>query len=210
MKKKTNGKRSRNKHAKSEEVGPFAIILLSGYYPTTCDDIPQHVCDPCEAREFGRIRSAGFINKDFVFPYGDYSNPTSWQNGILSGDILVIPATNGEMPEPAEKAGPGYGDVVEEVLNYDFQAKFNDPNFVSNCDFYNTLLGKRNFLFFFRTSSQTYITPVPVTIIPKFMVANDLNANVVWNVQVKWVSPVLPCPFNTPETIFDYCFELGN
>lgn len=183
---------------------------MAGYYPSNCDNlIPIHNCDPCESREYGRIRSAGFIHKDFMFADGDTENPVSWQTGITGGQILVIPETNGEMPEPGEKTGPGYGDTMESLLGYDFQARFNDPNFNSNCDFYNALVGNRNFRFFFRTSSKTFITPVPVTIIPKFSVANDLNAEVVWNVLVKWVSASFPCPFNTPEGIFDSCFIPG-
>ena len=181
-----------------------------GYYPSTCDSsIPVHACDPCETREYGRIRSAGFIHKDFLFALGDTTNKSEWIRGIDEGQILVIPSTNGEMPEPSEKTGPGYGDTTETLLGYDFQAKINDPNFVSNCDFYNALVGNRNFKFFFRTSSQTYITDKPVTIIPKFKIDNDLNAEVVWNVSVKWMSAQFPCPFITPSEVFDKCYIPG-
>jgi hypothetical protein len=187
---------------------PFAFIL-TGYYPTTCDDLPNHSCDPCENREFGRVRSAGFIQNDFVF--SDPTNPAEWQAGMASGDIIIAPFTNGEISDPSPKTGPGYGDVVEEVLSYDHSGQFNDPNFVSNAKsgFYNALVGRRNMLFFFRTSSQTYITDVPVTITPKYKVDNDLTSNVIWNVGVKWQSISLPVPFNTPDGIFDECFEQG-
>ena len=186
-------------------------MIMVGYYPSNCDSaIPVHTCDPCETREYGRIRSAGFISKDFEFPGGDTTNATAWNDAINAGTILVIPFTNGEMPEPSEKTGAGYGDTTETLLGYDFQAKFNDPNFISNCDFYNSLVGNRGFKFFFRTSSQTYISDKPVTIIPKFKVDNDLNAEVVWNVAVKWMSSQFPCPFNTPEHVFDNCFIPDN
>ena len=187
--------------------GASGLSIASGYYPASCDaEIPTHACDPCEDREFGRLRSAGFIHKDFEFANGDTENPEEWKRGMESKQIIVIPDTNGEMPEPSEKVGAGYGDTVETLLGYDFTAKFNDPNFASNCDFYNAIVGNRNYKFFFRTSSKTYITPVTVTIIPKFSVANDMNAEVTWNVLVKWISNQFPCPFNTPEGIFNACF----
>ena len=193
---------------KNQRKEPFAFIL-TGYYPTTCDDLPNHSCDPCEGREFGRVRSAGFIASDFTFV--DPTNPTEWQAGITSGDIIIAPFTNGEIAEPSVKTGPGYGDMVEEVLSQDQSGFFNDPNFVSNNKngFYKAMVGRRNMLFFFRTSSQTYITDVPVTVMPGYKVDNDLTSNIVWNVKVKWQSLNQPTAFNTPDGIFDECFELG-
>ena len=195
------------KNKKKAAKGPFAFIM-TGYYPTTCNDVPDHSCDPCETVEYGRLRSAGFIKSTFAFT--DETSTAEWQAGQQSGDIIVIPKTNGELPEPSEKTAPGYGDVVEQLISYEYQAKFTDPNFASNCTFYNTIKGRTGWKFFFRTSSKTYITPVEVTIIPKFGVQNDLNSLVNWNVTVKWLTPMFPCPFNTPENIFDECFETGN
>ena len=183
-----------------------------GYYPTNCDtQIPVHACDPCEEKEYGRIRSAGFIHKDFEFLNGDTTNASEWARGINEGLILLVPATNGEMPEPSEITGPGFGDTTETLIGYEFSAMFNDPNFASNCDFYQALVGNRNFKFFFRTSSKTYITPVTVTIIPKFKVDNDETSLVLWNVSVKWKSALFPCPFNTPESVLQSCYipEVG-
>jgi hypothetical protein len=201
-------KNKAKKPHKKERKEPFAFIL-TGYYPTTCDDLPNHTCDPCETREFGRVRSAGFIKSDFTFT--DQTNPTEWQAGIASGDIIIAPFTNGEIAEPSVKTGPGYGDMVEEVLSQDQSGFFNDPNFVSNNQngFYAAMVGRRNMLFFFRTSSQTYITDVPVTVMPGYKIDNDLTSNVVWNVKVKWQSLNQPTAFNTPDNIFDQCMELG-
>jgi hypothetical protein len=179
---------------------------MAGYYPSSCDAlIPDHACDPCEGREFGRIRSAAFIHKDFEFANGDTTNASEWLRGISEKKILVIPDTNGELPEPGEKTGQGYGDTVETLLGYDFQAKFIDPNYSSNCDFYNALIGNRNFKFAYRTSSKVHITDKTVTIIPKTTVPNDLNSEVTWNVTAKWISNQFPCPIDTPEGVFT-CF----
>lgn len=180
---------------------------MAGYYPSGCDNlIPVHNCDPCEGREFGRLRSGGFIHKDFVFANDDTTDEAEWARGIDSGEIIVIPETNGEMPEPSEKVGTGYGDTVETLLGFDFTAMIADPNFASNCDFYNAIVGNRNYKFFFRTSSKTYITDKTVTIIPKFKVDNDINSEVVWNVTVKWQSAQFPCPFETPVSVIQTCY----
>lgn len=180
---------------------------MAGYYPSGCDNlIPDHSCDPCEEREFGRIRSAGFIHKDFIFANDDTTDVAEWSRGIDARQIFVVPETNGEMPEPSEKTGAGYGDATETLTGYDFSAKFNDPNFTSNCDFYNALIGNRNYKFFYRTSSKTYITEVPVTIIPKYKIDNDLNSEVVWNVSVKWMGQTFPCPFETPDAVLTQCY----
>lgn len=182
-------------------------LAAVGYYPSTCDDaIPAHNCDPCADREYGRIRSAGFIHKDFVFADDDTTVASEWTRGVDEGKIYIIPETNGELPEPSELTGAGYGDTTETLLGYDFNAKFMDPNYSENVDFYNALIGNRNYKFFYRTSSKVHITQKTVTIIPKTQIQNDLNSEVVWGTSVKWKHDQFPIPFNTPETIFDGCY----
>ena len=68
------------------------------------------------------------------------------------------------------------------------------------------MIGKRDYRFFYRTSSQVFITNVPVTIIPNTEVKNDLNAEVVWELDIKWIDNRFPCPVNTPDNVFDTCF----
>jgi hypothetical protein len=189
--------------------GTSGLSLAMGYYPSCAEAQPQHNCDPCEEREFGRIRSAGFIHKSFEFADGDTTNASEWQRGIEEGKIYVIPETNGELPEPSEITGTGYGETVETVLGYDFAPKFVDPNYASNVDFYNALIGNRNYKFFYRTSSKVHITQKTVTIIPKTNIANDLNSEVVWGTVVKWRHNQFPIPFDTPEGIFDSCYIPG-
>ncbi len=200
----------RNSRGATKKAGkkkaPFAIIM-TGYYPSTCDDIADHDCDPCETKEFGRIRSAGFIKNGFTF--NDPTNTVEWQTAIADKNVIIIPFTNGEIPMPSPKMVPGYGDTLEDLNNYEFTAKFSDPNFISNTTFYNSVAGQRGYKLFYRTSSQVYITPVTVSIVPMYTVPNDLQARLVWEVQTKWISSAFPVPFNIPETIFDSCFEMG-
>lgn len=177
---------------------------MAGYYPSTCDTIiPGHSCDPCSTREYGRIRSAAFIKHDFEFT--DPEDAAEWIAGINSGDIIILPDTHGDLADPAPVVGPGYGDTVETLVGYDFAANVFDPDYNENCDFWDAIKNVRNYKFAYRTSSKTHISDVGVTIIPGAPVADDLNAEVVWKVQVKWRSQSLPCPFATPEGVF-VCF----
>ena len=175
------------------------------YYPSNCNNVPPHYCG-CETEELGRIRSVAFISLDFQFANGDPSNPNEWARGVDSELIFIIPETHGELPMPSPKMGPGFGQTVEQLLGYDFALKYYDPNFASNCGFYNALKVNRNFLVAYCTSSQCYINDVTCTIIPGAPIQDDLMSLVTWEVSVKWQSPNIPCPFDIPDGVFDQCF----
>jgi hypothetical protein len=180
------------------------------YYPSNCTDLPLHDCDPCESREYGRIRSAGFVSKDYYSTLvASPNNPSVWAAGQAQNLLIVIPETNGSVGAGSAKMGPGYGETVETLLGYEFTAKFHDPNFVSNAAFYNALIGQRNYYFFYRTSTQTFITNVTVTIIPNKEVKDDLNGEIVWENTVKWVDSQFELMIQTPEGVFDECFTLA-
>lgn len=177
---------------------------MAGYYPSCGDVIPAHSCDPCADKEFARVRSAAFIDKSYIATIqADPTNEALWATGINDEVIFVIPETNGEVSEPSEKTGAGYGDQIETLLGYDFSAKFADPNYAENCDFWNAIKRSRNYHFVYRTSSKIHITDVTTTVIPKAPVTNDLNAEVNWSVTVKWSQPDNPCPVDTPEGVFE-------
>jgi hypothetical protein len=177
---------------------------MSIYYPQGCDaDIPDHVCDPCEEIEQGRLRSVAFIRKTVAFT--DPSNPVEWQTYFDNGDIILIPQTKGTFDGGAEVEAPGYGDQATRLTGYNFQAQFQDPNYKLNCNFYNSLKNSRDFKFAYRTSTQIHMVDTVVQAIPKNPVTDDINGEVVWDVLVKWSGKDLPCPFDVPPTIFDAC-----
>lgn len=177
---------------------------MSVYYPSGCDSlIPDYVCDPCEIVELGRIRSVAYIKKTFAFT--DPTSPAEWQNGFASGDIILIPFVRGTFDGGAEVESTGYGDQATRLTGYNFQAQYQDPNYRSNCAFYNALKNAKDYKFAYRTETQIHITDVPVQVIPKNPVQDDINSEVVWDVIVKWSSKDLPCPVDVPEGIFDAC-----
>lgn len=196
------------KSSNSLKKNLLAALIMIGYYPNTCaEEVSDHVCDPCEPKEFGRIRSFGFIDKSFAFANDDKTNATEWLRGIEEGKIFIIPNSRGELGEPAENLLPGYGNVEEELVNYTNTATLYDPNYASNCSFYNKIKKVRNqYYAFLVTSSKVHITPVPTLIVPKQIFADDLKTVIDWKVVVKWVSEDLLCPIEIPDGVFENCF----
>lgn len=181
---------------------------MAVYYPDACDEeLPDHVCDPCEVLEGGRIRSVAYIKNTFTFD--DPSNPVEWAAGIASGDIVMVPSTRGSFDGGSEVTGPGYGDQTERLVGYNFSAQIFDPNYKGNCNFYNILLRSRGHKFAYRTGSQIHIVDKTVQFIPKNPVQDDINSEVVWDVTVRWADSVLPCPYDTPPGIFDECVNIS-
>ena len=177
---------------------------MSVYYPSGCDAlIPDHICDPCEEIELGRIRSVAFIKNTFAFT--DPSDPTEWEAGFAAGDIILIPQTKGNFDGGAEVEAPGYGDQATRLTGYNFQAQYQDPNYRLNCAFYNALKNSRQYKFAYRTQTQIHITDTTVQVIPKNPVQDDTTKEVVWDVIVKWSGSNLPCPYHVPAGILDEC-----
>lgn len=173
------------------------------YYPgDNCQNqVPEHLCDPCRAIELAGVRSIAFIADNFTFT--SPTNTSEWTAGIASEDIIIIPETNGTFDGGAPQEGAGFGDNPTSLDGYDFSLNYFDPNFIDNCDFYNTIKNSRNsWKVAFRTGSQVYISDKTVTILPKMPIAADVKGKVLWDVTVKWTSQNLPCSYNTPTNVF--------
>jgi len=178
------------------------------YYPgCDTDELPEYQCDPCNDFEKGRVRSSGFVTAAYK-PTID-ANPTltsAWTAGILSGDIIIIPKVIGSLDTPDPITGTGYGNDVEIILGRDFTLSYRDPNYKENCVFYNTLkrqTGKWHSIY--RTGTQTHISNETATIDTRAPITENLEDNLEWNVTAKWRGQDQPCPFETPEGVFD-CF----
>lgn len=180
------------------------------YYPgCDTDELPEHQCDPCNDFEKGRVRSSGFVTSAYK-PTID-ANPTltsAWTAGIESGDIIIIAEVIGSLDVPDPITGPGYGNNVETILGTDYTLSFRDPSYKSNCVFYNTLkrqTGKWHAIY--RTGSQTHISNETTTIGIKAPITENLEDNLEWVVSAKWRGQDQPCPFDTPEGVFE-CFGI--
>lgn len=175
------------------------------YYPDSCEtEVPDHVCDPCETLEKGRVSSVALIT-DPTFEFLDVTDPTEWIAGIESGAITVIPEVVGSFDGGTEVEGPGYGRQSTKLISYDFVLNFRDPNYKSNCEYWNAVKRLRTVRLVYVTETQAHYVDVPVSLIPKSPVTEELNSDVVYDVTAKWSSPDLPCPVNKPAGIFDAC-----
>jgi len=176
------------------------------FYPAGCDeDLLAHICDPCPDVEGGRIRGIAFVHKTFAF-----SNPSTaaeWEQGVVDGKIIVIPETHGTFDGGTAQFGPGFGDVPESYLGSEFTLNYFDPNYIGNCDFYNTIRKSRSWKVAYVTETQVHVSSVASTVYGKAPVADDLNSQVVWEVQVKFSQENSPCNYDKPEGIFR-CFEV--
>lgn len=180
------------------------------YYPgCDTDELPDYQCDDCNDYEKGRVRSGGFVTAAYYATL--IANPTNialWQAGINSGDIVIIPKVTGTLDVPDPITGPGYGDDIETILGTDYTLALRDPNYKGNCNFYNTLKRKNGtYHAIYRTGSQTHISDTTVTINTRAPITENLEDNVEWNVSARWRSNDSPCPFDTPEGIFE-CFQV--
>lgn len=177
---------------------------MSVYYPSNCDDlVPDHICDPCEEIEQGRIRSVAFYKSTVAFT--DPSNPTEWEAAFAAGNVFLIPQTKGTFDGGAEVESPGYGDQQTRLTGYNFQLQYQDPNYRQNYAFYNALKNSRQYKVAYRTATQIHVVDATVQVIPKNPVQEDPTTEVVWDVLVKWSGSSLPQPFDAPPGIFDAC-----
>jgi hypothetical protein len=181
---------------------------MAGYYPNTCDNVvPIHNCDPCLPREYGRVRAVAFVKSSYTFL--DPTDQAEWEQAIQDQNVILIPKVHGTLPEPSEQVGPGYGDTTETLLGFDFTASFYDPNYSENCDFYNAIMRSQDYRFMYKSETKGHLTDATVTVVPKAPIEDDLNAEVVWVVQVKWKDSSHACPFTFPIGVLECYIPSG-
>lgn len=175
-------------------------------YPDDCEDVEHlHQCDDCEAQEGARVRSFFFVREDYEFL--DPTSVSEWQQAYEDGNVIVIPKTNGTFDGGTPNYSTGYGDQLQRYINSTFKATYRDPNVKLNYDFYEGQKRSNRWKPGFRTESLVWIGDGIATVAPKAVVADDINAAVVWEVEVTWNSTSHPEPFDAPATIFD-CITL--
>lgn len=160
------------------------------------DDLPVHICHDCpdgRVREFARVRSGGFIRKGYLATL--LATPTTlatWEAGIAAGNIIIIPESSGSYDPGDPKELPGYGDRKVSYGPREMTLNLNDPDYVDNYPFYNAIIDFNDLVPFFRTSTLVHIFDVPASIKAKDPVADDLEAEVIWNVECKVTSRNMP------------------
>lgn len=174
------------------------------YYPESCDELEEdHVCDDCEGQEGARVRSIAFLKEGVTF--SDATSTAEWTAKVASGDLIVIPKTNGTFDGGTPNYGPGFGDEEQRYINSTFKLNYRDPNLKVNFDFYEGKKKSARWKVIYRSETLVWIGDKVCTIAPKAPVADDAKGSVVWEVEVTWISRNSPEPFDAPADIFE-CF----
>lgn len=176
--------------------------------PCEADDIEDPICDNCgEEAEAGMLRGFGFILKAGLA--GILVDPETlgvWTTAIAAGHVFMIKNARGSFDGGTPVYVDGFGDQIQRLIGYDYVAAAKDPVYKSNRNFWNSVKGRTDVYFFFRTETQTHISDKPVTIAPKNAVAEDLISQVIWEAEIKWRQKDLLTMFDTPATLYDCVF----
>ena len=188
----------------------FLPVLQMSSYATQygCTNDAVHTCHDCpegRAREFGRVRRAGFIKVGYLATL--LAAPTDaevWQTGIDNGSIIVLPSTSGTYDGGAPKELKGFGDRRVTYGPRAMKMVINDPDYADNYHFYNEISQRTDLVPFFGTSSLIRIFDEPANITAKDPVVDDLEEEVIWNVDIEVISVNLPImvPKATIESVF--------
>jgi len=176
------------------------------YYPGCPTGQAAHICSDCPPKELGDIRSYGYVKSDFTFT--DITDNTEWNTGILAGDIYVVTHARGSLTTNPTIVS-GFGDTVEELDGYEFEAVVFDPNYADNCNFYNDIKRNKDWKFFYRTETKVHISDTVATIVPKPVIGEDKKASVIWEVSNKFIQTDIPCPSDIPTGIFVECLGVN-
>lgn len=160
------------------------------------EDEALHVCHDCpggRVREFARTRSSGFIKKAYLATLlAAVITPSTWTTGINNGNIIMCPETAGSFDPGTPKELKGFGNRKVSYGPRTMKLSFSDPDYVDNYAFYNEISGRTDLVPFYRTSSLVHIFDTEATVVASDPVADDLEAEVTWDVVCEVVSQNLP------------------
>lgn len=185
---------------------------IEDLFRVTCDeDSVEHVCDPCDDVEGGRIRHAAFIHKSVLATLmTDLEDEEAWVDAVQAGTVKLIPNIRGNSDGGSKNTRDGYGDATEEVTGRTVTVNFKDPNYKKNCEFYTALENSkgRTYHFAYLTETLLHISDKPVSVFAKNPVEDGKDSDVVWDIEVVWKQKKPVCPIEDFYVdIFD-CFQI--
>ncbi len=170
------------------------------FYPQGCEDLIDHICSPCPEAESGRIRHIAFVSTSFTF--SDITNPIDWANGIMNGKIIVLPNVNGIYDGGSPVFAASAGDLPQRLVKRNFKINFTDPNFFSNCNFYNFIFKSPNYRLAWVGETVIQISDKAVNIAPKEPIGEAIESERYWEVECTWSQFNTPCHYSIPAGIF--------
>lgn len=160
------------------------------YKTCTPEEAPDHICDPCNPSEGGRVRSLFLIKTSYTLTVPLVE--ATFTAAIEAGNIIVIPETSGTFDGGTPKTVPGYGDEKENKIGDDYVLNAKDPAYASNSLFWQNV-EKEKWHLGWRTQTQVHLVQdSAVKITTKAPVEEDIDSSVVWNIEGKWFSANKP------------------
>lgn len=177
---------------------------MSIFYASCSEDILNHVCDPCDEGEGDGVRHV-FYYKDGSFAAAP--TKTEFEQGVESGDVIVISDTRGTFDGGTPTYGKGYGDRISSYESSTYKVTYSDRNYVRNRAFYNGLQSQTSWNFGWKSETQIHLSEKKVTAYGKDPHTDDITKKVVWEVEVTWASKTKPLIYDSPDGIFE-CFQI--
>jgi len=170
-------------------------------YPGGCDEsFLEHLCSPCPVTESGRVRHIAFVHTSIAFT--DQTDPAEWEAGILAKKIHVIPNVNGTYDGGTPTIGNGFGDVPRRKTGVVFKLAVIDPNFIGNCDFYNTISSSFNYRIAFCSETRLQISDKACLLTVKDPIQEPVESERYWNLDIEFSQKLIPCHTTIPGGIF--------
>lgn len=165
-----------------------------------CAEIPPHDCVSCST-ELGRVRRVALVNKTYYNTLmADVGDQILWDTGIQQMKIFTYEC-NGEYDGGNAKLSRGFGRAVETLDYYSFRVKITVPDYAVNFNHWNRLKGYDYYLIFC-TETVMFVTQRPVVIVPNNPIANDLKAEVLWNIELRWLNDETPMEYDITPDVF--------
>lgn len=177
------------------------------YVPGCENQIRDYNCDKCPDKELGRISNIAFVKNSYYSTIAaSPQDGNLWTAGLNDLRVILIPDVHGELPEPSEIVGQGYGRTLEEFLSYDYIVNVFDRRYKENAEFYDLIKESGQYHLAYFTETLGHLTPIPATILPRPIIQDDPGSIVEMKTVIKWRHRGIPIPFNAPAGLFENCY----
>ena len=171
-----------------------------------CPNLGTLECNPCRSSEKGRIRAIAIVTAGAPLP--DPSSQQDWYN-LLCNDLAVIIYEDnfrGALEVEANKA-TGYGAVVDQTVDFNYNLKGYSKFECSNADFFNNLnYANQGYEVYMATETKVMHSGAPVNFTIMTPISEDVNSVVETMFEITFTSEKgqLEC-FDKPSVVFDNC-----
>lgn len=172
-----------------------------------CSPLPDYIISENCVSEAAGIISAGFI-LDSANPFADYEDNAEWAAKIAANTVLVAYDARGEFPgSEVNSNDDAFGRAASEFQSFSGTVTYEHKGIHigtsgarTNIVAYEALAknGGRYFFFWVTSDLKLWISPAPVNVKPKQVVAKSKKEQQFWQVEVNWDATELPQTYDAP------------